>query len=63
MDRQAQYLWMKHLLSRLEHYDVERRQSAGPSEQRLAQTMERDMGQFVRLCHSWRRDSLAGALA
>jgi len=63
MDYHTKCLWMKELLGRLECYNAERQSSAGHAQQHLARTIERDLGQFRRLCQSVHHDSLAGAMS
>jgi len=60
MDQHTKFLWMKELLERLQVCHDQWQNAAGASERYLARTIERDLGEFRRLCQSLRRDALAG---
>ena len=56
MDRNAKFLWMKDILEHLEDCFEQWQQADARSERFLAETIERDLEEFRRLCRSVRRD-------
>ncbi len=57
------FMWMRELLGRLEHSNDQWQTAAGAMKPYLARAIERDLGEFRRLCQSVRRDVLAGTVA
>ena len=60
MDRYAKFVWMKELLARLDRCQAQWQAAEGATEQFLAESIKRDLGEFRRLCESLRRETRAG---
>lgn len=61
MDRRTKLQWMKDILDRLDWCHEQWETGDPRTETFLVDTIERDLNEFRRLCHSLRRDEMMAA--